>query len=102
MRGFFSCGGLGGGMMRGWGKFGEDVAGVVEVDAGEAEVVEAVEDPGGAGGFAEGWGGDADDFELPLTELGLVEVQPVEGAMDGGEGREAGDALLGGCGGGHQ
>ena len=84
-----------------WGEFGEDVAGVVEVDVGEAEGVEAVEEPGGAGGFAEGWGGDADDFELPLAELRLVEVQPVEGAMDRGEGGEAGDAALGGGGGGH-
>ncbi len=58
--------------------------------------VEAVEEPGGAGGFAEGWGGDADQLELPLAELGLVEMQPVEGAVDGGEGGEAGDAALGG------
>ena len=63
-------------------------------------MVEAVEEPGGAIGFSEGRGGDADHFELPLAELGLVEVQPVEGAMDGGEGGEAGDAALGG--GGHE
>ena len=63
--------------------------------------MEAVEEPGGAGGFAEGWGGDADEFELPLAELGLVEMQPVEGSVDGGEGGEAGDAALGGGGGGH-
>ena len=80
------------------GEFGQDVAGVVEVDVGEAELLEAVEEPGGAGGFAEGWGGDADDLELPLAELGLVEVQPVEGAVDGGEGGEACDAALGGGG----
>ncbi len=83
-------------------EFGEGVAGVVEVDVGEAEVAEAVEEPGGAGGFAEGWGGDADELELPLAELGLVEMQPVEGAVDGGEGGEASDAALGGGGGGHQ
>ena len=63
-------------------------------------MAEAVEEPGGAGGFAEGWGGDADEFELPVAELRLVEVQPVEGAVDGGEGGEAGDAALSGGGGG--
>jgi len=64
-------------------------------------LLEAVEEPGGAGGFAEGWGGDADQFELPLAELGLMEVEPVEGSVHGGEGGEAGDAALGGGGSGH-
>ncbi len=82
-------------------QFGEGVAGFVEVDVGEAEVTEAIEEPGGAGGFAEGGGGDADEVELPLAELGLMEMQPVEGAVDGGEGGEACDAALGGDGG-HQ
>ena len=67
------------------GQFGEGVACFVDVDVGEAEGLEAVEEPGGAGGFAEGWGGDADELELPLAELRLVEMQPVEGAVDGGE-----------------
>ncbi len=71
------------------------------MDVGEAELVEALEEPVGAGGFGEGWGGDADHLELPLEELGLVEVQPVEGAMNGGESGEMGDAALGGGGGGH-
>jgi hypothetical protein len=82
-------------------EFGQDVAGVVEVRVGEAELLEAVEEPGGADGFAEGWGGDADQLELPLAELRLVEVQPVEGAVNCGEGSEACDAALGGGGGGH-
>ena len=43
-------------------------------------LLEAVEEPGGAGGFAEGWGGDANELKLPLAELWLVKVQPVEGA----------------------
>ena len=64
-------------------------------------MVEAIEEPGGTGGFAEGRGGDADDVELPLAELGLVEVQPVEGAVHGGEAGEACDATLGGGGSGH-
>jgi hypothetical protein len=72
------------------------------VDVGEAELLEAVEEPGGADGFAEGWRGNADEFELPLAELGLMEVQPVEGAMHGGEGGEMCDAALRGGGGGHQ
>jgi len=41
-------------------EFGQGVACVVEVDVGEAEGVEAVEEPGGTGGFAKGWSGDAD------------------------------------------
>jgi hypothetical protein len=85
-----------------WGKFGEDVACVVEMAVCEAELMEAVKEPGGAGGFVEGWGGNADDVELPLAELWLVEVQPVKGSVDGGEGCQAGDAALGGGGGGHQ
>ena len=68
---------------------------------GEAELLEAVEEPGCAGGFAEGWGWDADEFQLPLAELGLVEMQPAEGSVDGGERGEACDAALGGGGGGH-
>jgi hypothetical protein len=58
-------------------------------------VVEAVQEPGGSGGFGEGWCGDADELELPAEELRLVEVQPVEGSVDGGEGGESGDAALG-------
>ena len=69
----------------GRGKFGEGVAFVVEVDVGEAELAEAVEEPGGTGVLGEGRGWDAEEFELPLAELWLVEMQPVEGAMDGGE-----------------
>jgi hypothetical protein len=72
------------------------------VDIGEAEAVEVFEEVGGSGGFAEGRGGDADKLKLPLAELGLVEMKPVEGAMDSGDGGEACDALLGGRGGGHQ
>jgi len=41
-------------------QFGKDVAGLVEVRVGQAELLEAVEEPSAAGGFAEGWGGDAD------------------------------------------
>ena len=77
-------------------EFGEGVAGVVEMDVGQAELLEALEEPGGACGFSEGWGGNADEFQLPLAELGLVEMQPVKGAMDSGEGCEARDAALSG------
>ena len=80
------------------GEGGEGVAGGVEVGVGEAEGGEAVEEPEGAGLFAEGWGRDAEDFKMPLAELKLVEVQPVERAVDGGEGGEARDAELGGGG----
>jgi len=83
-------------------EFGEGVTCVVEMDVGEAEVSEAVEEPGGAGGFFEGRRGDSNHFELPLAELRLVKVQPVEGAMDGGKGCEARDTTLRVGGGGHQ
>ena len=69
---------------------------------GEAEVVEAVEEPGCAGGLVEGWGGDVDEFELPFADLGLVEMQPVKGAMNCGESGEMADATLSGGRGGHQ
>ena len=90
------------GVANGFGaEFRQDIARIVEVDIGQAELLEAVEEPGGANGFAEGWGGDAHDLELPLAELGLVEVQPVEGAVNRGEGGEACYAALGRGGGGH-
>ena len=61
--------------------------------------MEAVEEPGGAGGFSpKGGDGDADELELPLAQLRLVEVQPVEGAVDCGECGQAGDAMVGGGG----
>jgi len=79
-------------------EFGEGVAGGVDVGVGEAELPETVEEPGGAGLFAEGWGRDAEKFELPLAELRLVQMQPVERAMHRGCGGEACDAELGGGG----
>jgi hypothetical protein len=96
--------GFGGLIVRGesgWLQLCEGVAFFVEVEVGEAELVEAVEEPGGAVVFGEGGRGDANELELPLAELGLMEVQPVEGAMDGGEAGEPGDSALCG-GGGHQ
>jgi hypothetical protein len=59
--------------------------------------MEVAKEPVGASVLAEGGRWDADEFELPEAELGLVEMEPVEGAMDGGEAGEAGDAALGGC-----
>jgi hypothetical protein len=81
----------------GW-EFGEGVAGCVDVGVGQAELLEALEEPGGAGLLAEGWGGDAEHFEVPFAELGLLEVQPVKGAMHRWGGGEARDAELGGGG----
>jgi hypothetical protein len=79
----------------GGGEFGQGVAGFVEVGIGEAELVEALEEPLGASPLAEGRCGDAEDFEMPLTEAWLLQVQPVEGAMDCGRGGEARDTELG-------
>jgi hypothetical protein len=79
-------------------QFGEGIAFFVEVDVGEAQLIEALDEPGGSGGFSEGWSGDSDHLQLPLTELGLMEMQPVECPVNGGESGEAGDALVN-CGG---
>jgi hypothetical protein len=63
--------------------------------------MEAAKEPFGAVMLAEWWGRDADELELPEAKLRLVKVQPVEGAVDGGESCETSDAAL--CGGGwHQ
>ena len=77
------------------GEFSESVAGVVEADVRETERLEEGDDGVGAGALAEGRRGDGDEVEEPLAELGLVEMQPVEGAMDGGRGGEGEDASLG-------
>ncbi len=79
-------------------KFSEGVAFFVEMRVAEAEGAEAVEEPGGAGGFPKGGRGNGQHLELPEQELGLVEVEPAEGAMDGYRSRQAGDAVLGKCG----
>jgi hypothetical protein len=44
------------------------------VGIGEAYLLKALEEPDGAGMFAEGRRGDAKKFELPLAELELVNV----------------------------
>ncbi len=64
------------------------------MDVGEAEGAEAVEEPGGAGLLGEGRRGDGEHLELPQAELRLVEMQPVEGAMDGNQAGKAADALV--------
>ena len=87
--------GAGGGVFFGR-ELGEGVAFVIEMDVGEAEGAEVLEEPGGSGVFAEGRRGDADDLQQPSTQLRLMQVQPVKGAMDRGEAGEAGDALMGG------
>jgi hypothetical protein len=56
------------------GEFSEGVACGVEVGVGEAELLKALKKPGGAGLFAEGWRGDAEQFEMPLAELELVQM----------------------------
>ena len=78
------------------GKFGEGVAGGIQVRIGEAELAETFEKPCSAGLLAKGWGRNAEKLELPLAELKLVDVQPVEGAMHRGRGGETRDAELSG------
>ena len=61
----------------------------------QAEFAEAVGEPEGAVMLGERRGGDGEEFQLPLTHAGLMEVQPVEGAVDGERGGQAGDAQEG-------
>ena len=83
----------------GGGEFGEGVAFGVDVRVGEAEGGELLEEVLGSGLLGEGWGGDGDGFELPAAELGLVEMEPGERAVDGAVAGEGGDAEV--VGGGH-
>ena len=51
----------------------------------------------GAGFFVERRRGNGEELGLPAAELQFVEVQPAEGAVDGGVGGEVGDVPLGGA-----
>ena len=79
----------------GWPQFGEGVAGFVDVGVGEAQLPEAFEEPLGAGLLGEGRRGDGEKCKLPETQLGLVQMQPGEGAVDGQLRGQTGDAVLG-------
>jgi len=81
------------------GEFGQSVAGLVNVRIGEAERMESLQKPRGARLLAERRSGDAQDFQLPPAELQLMDMQPMERAMDRRGGGEARDAKL--SGGGH-
>jgi hypothetical protein len=79
-----------------WEELGEGVAFAVEVWVREAKLAKAMKEPGCAIVLGEGRGGDADKLKLPLAELRLMEVEPVEGAMDWSESSEAHDSALSG------
>ena len=94
------------GVGAGGGEFGEGIAEVIEAGIAETEGGEVLEYDGGASGLGEGRGGDADELEQPLANLGLVKMEPAEGAMHRWRSGEREDAALGaGCpggdGGGH-
>jgi hypothetical protein len=76
-------------------EFGEGVALFVEVEVGEAEVMEALKEPCGAVLLVKGRCGDSDEVEEPAAQLRLMEVQPVESAVSCGQGRKFDDALVG-------
>lgn len=61
-------------------------------------MLEALEEPGGAGLLAKRWGWDAKNFEMPAAKLRLMQVQPVERAMHRWIGGQASNAELGGVG----
>ncbi len=73
----------------------ERIAFLIDVDVTEAELGETGGEPGGAGGLPERGGGDGQQLELPEAHLGLMQVQPMKGAVDGKVGGEARDAMLG-------
>jgi len=74
----------------------EGVAFVVEVNVGEAEGTETIEEEFGALLFVKGGRGYADDVEQPVTDLRLVEMQPVKGAMHRCESCQLRNPLMGG------
>ena len=76
-------------------EFGERVARIIDMGIGQPELLEALDEPGRAGGLAEGRRGYAKQFELPAAHLLLLQVQPVERTMDGGGGGKPCDAKLG-------
>ena len=73
-------------------QFGEDVADGVEMRVVETKLAEAGEEPGGAGGFGERRSRDGEQLQLPAAELRLVQMEPLEGAVDAAVGGEGGDA----------
>ena len=77
------------------GQFAERVPLLIEVHAAQSQLEKASGEPGSAGGLPEGWGGNGKQLELPEAHLGLVQMQPVKGAMHGEVGGEARDAVLG-------
>jgi hypothetical protein len=62
----------------------------------KAERLESLKEPGRAGLLTEGRRRDPQQFHLPLAELELMQVQPVEGAVHRGRGGETRDAKLSG------
>lgn len=77
---------------------GECVADGIDVRISEAEFGEAVEEPGGARGFAEGRRRNGKNLHEPAAQLRLVQMQPVERAMHSGVRGELRNAEIGGRG----
>ncbi len=86
--------------VRGSGALAEYVAFLVQVDVPEAERAEPFRKPLGPRPLGKGRSGNPDHLEQPMTQLRLVEVQPVEGAVNGRERGQRQDAPMGDRGGG--
>src|SRR5882757_9335727 len=63
----------------------EDVAGFVDTDIVEAKFAETLGEPFAAGGFSEGWRGNAGQFHLPALEFGLGGAKPIASLLDLGD-----------------
>jgi hypothetical protein len=84
------------------GEFGECVSGPVEMNVRESQGTKLLDEPLCAAALGEGWRWDREDLDQPDAKLRLMEVKPVERAMDGKRPGETADLELRVGGGRHQ
>ena len=83
-------------LARAGGEQAEDVADIVDLDAGEADFAKASGQPLCAQRFTEGRSGHAGDIHLPLRDLRLFKAEAAESRADLGHAREQGYFFLNG------
>lgn len=73
----------------------QDIAGIINMDIGEAKLAEAFGKPMRPFRFAERGSGNAGDFELPGSKLGFLGAKAGKERAYFGQGREPGDLRRG-------